>query len=218
MPPAQVPGSRRRKEQSYRSVISDIFDGSVLSLVQCLTCDRVGAARAQSTCPELSAQGLVPLRWGCALPSPNAPGRAPNHIHTTLRWGRAPVQRVFFFSSQGISILVHQFSSVTQSCPTLCDPMDCSSPGSSIHGISQARTLGNAAEEGRWVSEMGAMQTPLANTRRPQAGPHVHTPGGGTRWWRHCTRCQAAQLGCSAQSQRRAICEPCGPLRLQPQG
>ena len=28
-------------------------------------------AWAQSTCPELSAQGLVPLRWGCALPSPN---------------------------------------------------------------------------------------------------------------------------------------------------
>ena len=24
---------------------------------------------------------------------------------------------------------------VTQSCPTLCDPMDCSPPGSSIHGI-----------------------------------------------------------------------------------
>ena len=47
-------------------------------------------AWAQSTCPELSAQGLVPLRWGCALPSPNAPGKAPNHIDTTLRWGRAP--------------------------------------------------------------------------------------------------------------------------------
>ena len=26
-------------------------------------------------------------------------------------------------------------SEVTQSCPTLCDPMDCSLPGSSIHGI-----------------------------------------------------------------------------------
>ncbi|XP_004640509.1 ubiquitin carboxyl-terminal hydrolase 20 [Octodon degus] len=38
---AQVSGSRRRKEQRYRSVISDIFDGSILSLVQCLTCDRV---------------------------------------------------------------------------------------------------------------------------------------------------------------------------------
>ena len=31
--------------------------------------------------------------------------------------------------------------SVTQSCPTLCDPMDCSLPGSSIHGIFQARVL-----------------------------------------------------------------------------
>ena len=32
-------------------------------------------------------------------------------------------------------------SSVTQSCPTLCDPTDCSLPTSSVHGISQARTL-----------------------------------------------------------------------------
>ena len=28
---------------------------------------------------------------------------------------------------------------VAQSCPTLYDPMDCSLPGSSVHGISQAR-------------------------------------------------------------------------------
>ena len=32
-------------------------------------------------------------------------------------------------------------SEVAQSCPTLCDPMDCSLPGSSIHGICQARVL-----------------------------------------------------------------------------
>ena len=30
---------------------------------------------------------------------------------------------------------------VTQSCPTLCDPMDHSPPGSSVHGILQARVL-----------------------------------------------------------------------------
>ena len=30
---------------------------------------------------------------------------------------------------------------VAQSCPTLCDPMDCSLPGSSVHGIFQARLL-----------------------------------------------------------------------------
>ena len=28
-----------------------------------------------------------------------------------------------------------------QSCPTLCDPMDCSPPGASVHGILQARIL-----------------------------------------------------------------------------
>ena len=32
-------------------------------------------------------------------------------------------------------------SEVAQSCPTLSDPMDCSLPGSSAHGIFQARVL-----------------------------------------------------------------------------
>ena len=32
-------------------------------------------------------------------------------------------------------------SEVAQSCPTLSDPMDCSPPGSSMHGIFQARVL-----------------------------------------------------------------------------
>ena len=59
---------------------------------------------------------------------------------------------------------------VTQSCPTLCNSMDCSPPGSSVHGILQARILewvatsfsreshmtdvflrrGNLNTEGRW--------------------------------------------------------------------
>ena len=32
-------------------------------------------------------------------------------------------------------------SEVAQACPTLCDPMDCSLPGSSVHGIFQSRVL-----------------------------------------------------------------------------
>ena len=32
-------------------------------------------------------------------------------------------------------------SELVQSCPTLSDPVDCSLPGSSIHGIFQARVL-----------------------------------------------------------------------------
>ena len=34
---------------------------------------------------------------------------------------------------------------VAQPCPTLCDSMDCSLPGSSVHGLLQARIL-------EWVS------------------------------------------------------------------
>ena len=33
------------------------------------------------------------------------------------------------------------YTEVAQSCPTFCDPMDCSPPGSSIHGILQAGVL-----------------------------------------------------------------------------
>jgi len=41
-----------------------------------------------------------------------------------------------------IKILILSYVSVViQSCPILCDPVDCSLPGSSIHGIHQARIL-----------------------------------------------------------------------------
>ena len=41
-------------------------------------------------------------------------------------------------STGGFSVCM---SSVSQSCPTLWDPMVCSPPGSSVHGIFQARIL-----------------------------------------------------------------------------
>ena len=40
-----------------------------------------------------------------------------------------------YFGGKKVKVLV------TQLCPTLCDPMDCSSPGSSVHGILQGRVL-----------------------------------------------------------------------------
>ena len=41
---------------------------------------------------------------------------------------------------------------VAQLCPTLCDPMDCSPPGSSVHGILQARIL-------EWIAIQGGRET-----------------------------------------------------------
>ena len=45
------------------------------------------------------------------------------------------VQRQGSYRNQRVCMLV------AQSCPTLCDPMDCSLPGYSVHGILQARIL-----------------------------------------------------------------------------
>ena len=51
---------------------------------------------------------------------------------------------------------------VTQSCPTLCDPMDCSPPGSSVLGILQARILEWIAMHFfRGSSQPGIEPTPL---------------------------------------------------------
>ena len=49
---------------------------------------------------------------------------------------KASIMRATCFPGAG-----PQFSSVTQLCPTLRDPMDCSLPGSSAHGILQARVM-----------------------------------------------------------------------------
>ena len=40
---------------------------------------------------------------------------------------------------------------VTQLSPTVCDPLDCSQPGSSVHGILQARILEWVAIGGEWI-------------------------------------------------------------------
>ena len=50
---------------------------------------------------------------------------------------------------------VKSASEVAQSCPTLSDPMDCSLPGSSVHGIFQAGVL-----------EWGAIAFSLANLKQ----------------------------------------------------
>ena len=43
--------------------------------------------------------------------------------------------------NESFTVCVHVYVLVAQSYPTLCDPMDCSPPDSSVYGILQARTL-----------------------------------------------------------------------------
>ena len=53
-------------------------------------------------------------------------------VHTPIQ--KFNVYPIFLFSLYQYCIkFMLQFSSVTQSCPTLCDPMDCSTPGFPVH-------------------------------------------------------------------------------------
>ena len=72
-------------------------------------------------------------------------------------------------------VKVKSESEVAQSCPTLCDLMDCSPPGFSIHVILQARIL-------EWVAisfsiayiclkKFGGFSLPLDKSLVPRAGP-----------------------------------------------
>ena len=60
---------------------------------------------------------LGPLHWKLRVLTTGPPGKSPT------------------FHFQPDEVLV------TQSCPTLCEPMDCSPPGSSVHEILQTRIL-----------------------------------------------------------------------------
>ena len=51
-------------------------------------------------------------------------------------------KRITLNSITGLNNQWFQFSWVTQSCPTLCYPMDCSLPGSSVHGKSPGENTG----------------------------------------------------------------------------
>ena len=54
-------------------------------------------------------------------------------------------------------------SETAQLCPTLCDPMDCSPPGSSVHGIFQARVLEWGAVAFSKGKDIGSEPTALPN-------------------------------------------------------
>ena len=50
------------------------------------------------------------------------------------------------------SVLCCVLCLITQSCPTLCGPMDCISPGSSVHGISPGKNTGVGCHSFLWGS------------------------------------------------------------------
>ena len=87
-----------------------------------LPCSAAAAVKSLQSCPTLQPHRRQPTR----LPRPwDSPGKNIGvSCHFLLQ-----------------CMKVKSESEVAQSCLTLSDPMDCSLPGSSIHGIFQARVL-----------------------------------------------------------------------------
>ena len=71
--------------------------------------------------------------------------------------------------------------SVAQSCLTLCNSVDCSLPGSSVHGVLQARLLewvalsysrgSSQPKDQSWVSCIEADSLPSEPPRNKECGP-----------------------------------------------
>ena len=67
-----------------------------------------------------------------------------------------------------------QFHSVTQLCPTLCDPMDCSTPGLSVHHQLQESTQTHV----HWVGDAIQPSHPTSSPRGLEKGGETSGP-----WW-----------------------------------
>ena len=63
-----------------------------------------------------------------------------------------------------------QFSSVAQSCPTLCDPMNCSTPGLPVHH----QLLEFTQSHVHWVSDAIQPSHPLSSPSPPAPNPSQH--------------------------------------------
>ena len=132
------------------------------------TAPQLGGHQTVVTCPLWSPPGfLITMKGLTSLQGPRSHG----HLVPSL-FSRVPSSVT---SSVFVALILTPISNVidwvrkgklfTQSCLILCDPMDCSPPGFSVHGILQARILEGIAisffrgssppRDQTWVSHVG---------------------------------------------------------------
>ena len=99
-------------------------------LLQCMKVK--SESEVAQLCPTLSDP------MDCSLPGSSVHGIFQARV---LEWGAIAFSSKHLYPSPIHDNVLKKSSEVVQSCSTLCDPMDCSLPGSSVHGIFQARVL-----------------------------------------------------------------------------
>ena len=138
--------------------------------------------RQETKCSLVSGRGgsetasppsLLPARNPSSLPAPPPPSQACRTRCTLSTDKEMDAHEIWVFfiiiviMANTHVCCVYVCVEVTQLCPTLCDPTDCSPPGSSVHGILQARIL-------EWVA------TPFSRgSSRPRGATWVSCIVGG---------------------------------------
>ena len=100
--------------------------GNVLAGPDCLSGPEDKRKRRKSSCP---------------VPSPAMTHETVSASHAVTEGSRPPKPMPDLRVWLRLAPCVTFESEVTQSCLTLCDPVDCSPPGSSVHGVLMARIL-----------------------------------------------------------------------------
>ena len=105
-----------------------------------LLLSRISHVRLCAT-PEMAAH-QAPLSLGFSRQEHWSGVPFPSPMHESEKWKGSrsvciAIYLNFFTTSKDVCVCVL----AAQSCPTLCDPMDCSLPGTSVHGFLQARIL-----------------------------------------------------------------------------
>jgi len=83
-------------------------------------------------------------------------------------------------------------SEVTQSCPTPSDPMDCSLPDSSIHGIFQVRVLTFTKHQNRLVHFATASEEKTKTKEKKKERKEGRGPSLAVQWLTLCLPMQGA--------------------------
>ena len=106
------------------------------------------------------------LLWG--LPGTQAAFTVAIHYILLLKAGGRPMDaHIMLHNFRQASV---QFSSIAESCPTLCDPMDCSRPGSPVHH----QLLELTQTHVHWVGDAIQPSHPLSAPSPPAFNPSKH--------------------------------------------
>ena len=104
-------------------------------------------------------------------------------------------QTKYRYTNTHIMTLKHsvQFSSVTQLCPTLCDPMNCSMPGLPVHYQLSESTQTHV----HWVSDTNQPSHPLSSHSPPALNLSQYQ---GLFKWVSCSQSGGQSIGVSAST------------------